>query len=118
MIIVISILIFAGIVGILFFLVKLFKEEKKYAEEDKKAQDFEIKKNQTTTTNEKIPNILKEEELEKILSNIKNNPNELEDLKEKIQEKLRNCIRAKDMDGARKCNLQLKKINLLEKEGN
>lgn len=118
MIVFVSFIIIVAIIIIVFYLGKIVKEEKGYIDEDKKVQAAEIEKKRNNLQNlQSKSTVFSEEDFEKLLLEAKNDPNKLDNLKSAIQENLRKSIKAQDMNSSRKCNMQLKRIDIVEKEG-
>lgn len=118
MIVFVSFIIIVAIIIIVFYLGKIVKEEKGYIDEDKKVQAAEIEKKRNNLQDlQSKSTVFSEEDFEKLLLEAKNDPNKLDNLKSAIQENLRKSIKAQDMNSSRKCNMQLKRIDIVEKEG-
>lgn len=105
----IIILIFLVILALGYFLYKLAKEEGQVMMEEKKAEAVEKEKNRVITYWEKITT----SSFDDILNQVKNNPQELENLKNEIQQKLREAVKSGDSTTSRACNEYLKKIDSL-----
>lgn len=95
------------IIGLGYFLYKLAKEEGQTIIEERKAEAIEKEKNRVITYWEKITS----SSFEEVLNQIKSNPENLENLKLEIQQKLREAVKSGDSTTSRTCNEYLKKID-------
>lgn len=103
----IIIIVFLAIIGLGYFLYKLAKEEGQNIMEEKKAEAIEKEKNRVITYWEKITT----SSFDDVLNQVKDNHQELENLKNEIQQKLRVAVKSGDSATSRACNEYLKKID-------
>lgn len=112
MIIFFSIIIVVLIPVIIYVLSKIFKEEKEIFAEEKRIQAEEEAQNPKI---ENFATVINNENFEQLLEEAKNDFTKMEILKRNIQENLRTATKNKNMDQARTCNMQLKRISEVEK---
>ena len=105
--IIIIIIVLLVILALGIVLYKLAREEGQVIIEEKKAEAIEKEKNKTMAYWEKIST----SSFEEVLSQVKNNSQELEILKYEIQQKLRESVKSGDSSTSRTCNEYLKKID-------
>ena len=110
--------VLCAIIGFVFLLYKIIKEQKDIDAHYKDIDEEEKRKQKKSRSKVSIIDKLNNNNFDSILEEAKKNPEDLEDLKHGIQNILRKYIKTGDCNKARTCNEQLRKIDAIQKEGN
>lgn len=110
--------VFCAIVGFIFLLYKIIREQKDIDAHYKDIDEEEKRKQKKSRNKVSIIDKLNNNNFDSVLEEARKNPEELEDLKHGIQDILRKSIKTGDSSKARTCNEQLRKIDEIQKEGN
>lgn len=108
--------VFGAIIGFLFLLYKIIKEQKDIDAHYRDIDEEEKKKQKKSKNRVSIVDKLNNNNFESVLEEAKKNPDDLEELKYGIQDILRKSIKSGDSNKARICNEQLRKIDEVEKQ--
>jgi len=109
--------VFCAIIGFAFLLYKIIKEQKDIDAHYKDIDEEEKKRQKKLKNKVSLIDKLNNTNFDSILEEARKNPDDLEELKQGIQDILRKSIKSGDSGKARTCNEQLRKIDSLEKEG-
>ena len=110
--------VFCAIVGFLFLLYKIIKEQKDIDAHYRDIDEEEKRRQKKLRNKVSIIDKLNNNNFDAVLEEAKKNPEDLENLKCGIQDTLRKSIKSGDSSKARICNEQLRKIDEIQKEGN